>query len=66
MTTTQSARTRSRRQGSAVRCWICWTSVQSAPGILATMPAKMIIEMPLPMPRRVIWSPSHMRNIVPS
>ena len=31
----------------------------------ATMPAKMIIEMPLPMPRSVICSPSHMRNIVP-
>ena len=25
----------------------------------------MIIEMPLPMPRSVICSPSHIRNIVP-
>jgi hypothetical protein len=29
------------------------------------MPERMIIEMPLPMPRSVICSPSHIRNIVP-
>ena len=29
------------------------------------MPARMISEMPLPMPREVICSPSHIRNIVP-
>ncbi len=29
------------------------------------MPAKMISETPLPMPREVICSPSHIRNIVP-
>jgi hypothetical protein len=29
------------------------------------MPAKMISEMPLPRPRSVICSPSHIRNIVP-
>ena len=29
------------------------------------MPAKMISEMPLPMPRSVICSPSHMMKIVP-
>ena len=29
------------------------------------MPAMMISEMPLPMPRLVICSPSHIRNIVP-
>ena len=29
------------------------------------MPAKMISEMPLPMPREVICSPSHIRNMVP-
>ena len=34
-------------------------------GRLATMPAKMISEMPLPTPRAVICSPSHIRNIVP-
>ena len=37
----------------------------SAIGKLATMPAKMISEMPLPTPRAVICSPSHIRNIVP-
>ena len=31
----------------------------------ATMPAKMISEMPLPMPRSVICSPSHMMKAVP-
>ena len=29
------------------------------------MPMKMISEMPLPMPRAVICSPSHIRNRVP-
>jgi hypothetical protein len=29
------------------------------------MPAKMIIDVPLPMPRSVICSPSHMMNAVP-
>ena len=29
------------------------------------MPAKMMIEMPLPRPRSVICSPSHIRNMVP-
>ena len=36
-----------------------------AEGIRATIPAKMISEMPLPMPRSVIISPSHMMNAVP-
>ena len=39
--------------------------VTAADGRLATMPAKMISEMPLPMPRSVICSPSHIRNAVP-
>ena len=37
----------------------------SAEGSSATMPAMMISEMPLPMPRAVICSPSHIRNMVP-
>ena len=37
----------------------------SAAGSSATMPTKMMSEMPLPMPRAVICSPSHIRNIVP-
>ena len=36
-----------------------------ADGSPATMPAKMISEIPLPMPRSVICSPSHTRNMVP-
>jgi hypothetical protein len=31
----------------------------------AAIPAKMMIEIPLPRPRSVICSPSHIRNIVP-
>ena len=37
----------------------------NANGRLATMPEKMISEMPLPTPRWVICSPSHIRNMVP-
>ena len=29
------------------------------------MPDRMMSEMPLPMPREVICSPSHIRNMVP-
>ena len=36
-----------------------------AEGNAATMPAKIISEEPLPMPRAVICSPSHIRNMVP-
>ena len=46
-----------------VRPWV--KNCASACGICATMPVKMISEMPLPMPREVICSPSHIRNIVP-
>ena len=44
---------------------ICSTVRPIAPGNPATMPPRMIIEMPLPTPRSVICSPSHIRNIVP-
>ena len=37
----------------------------AASGMPVTIPAKMISEMPLPMPRSVICSPSHMMNDVP-
>ena len=37
-----------------------------AVGIRATIPAKMIREIPLPMPRSVICSPSHMMKAVPA
>ena len=41
------------------------SSEASALGSPATMPAMMIRLMPLPTPRAVICSPSHIRNIVP-
>ena len=45
---------------------LIWSTVRPmAPGNPATMPPRMIIEMPLPTPRSVICSPSHMRNIAP-
>ncbi len=37
----------------------------SVRGRTATIPAKIIIDEPLPMPREVICSPSHIRNSVP-
>ena len=37
----------------------------SAVGSPATMPEKMIRLVPLPTPRAVICSPSHIRNMVP-
>ena len=37
----------------------------SAFGRLATIPAMMISDVPLPTPRAVICSPIHIRNIVP-
>ncbi len=42
------------------------TELTSADGMLAMIPAKMISEMPLPMPRSVICSPSHMMKAVPA
>ncbi len=48
---------------------LSWKVVQvckRACGTRATMPAKMISEMPLPMPRSVICSPSHMMKAVPA
>ena len=41
-------------------------TVRTSPlGNRATMPAKMMREIPLPIPRSVICSPSHIRNAVP-
>ena len=46
-----------------------WRPSSSVPAIaegrFATMPAKMMSDEPLPMPREVICSPSHIRNMVP-
>ena len=38
----------------------------TARGSCATIPAKMMSDIPLPMPRSVICSPSHMMNVVPA
>ena len=40
-------------------------SAAKADGMRATMPEKMMSEMPLPTPRAVICSPSHIRKMVP-
>ena len=42
------------------------TSVCPAGGMRATIPAKMMSEMPLPMPLSVMRSPSHMMKAVPA
>ena len=39
--------------------------VTKALGISATIPEKIIKEIPLPIPLSVIFSPSHIQNIVP-
>ena len=44
---------------------ICSSVDSTACGKFTTMPAKMMSDMPLPMPRSVICSPSHMMNAVP-
>ena len=40
--------------------------VTRALGISATIPAKIINDIPLPIPRCVICSPNHIRKIVPA
>ena len=38
----------------------------TALGNLDTIPIKIIIETPLPIPLLVIWSPSHISNMEPA
>ena len=45
--------------------WLFWTA-HSAAGKVATTWVKIRIDMPLPMPRSVISSPSHMITAVPA
>ena len=67
----RSRRPRARRDQQAMvsgwmlPSWLCAVVGSAASGMPLTMPAKMISEMPLPMPRSVICSPSHMRRPVP-
>src|SRR6266566_1925750 len=46
-------------------CRICWKRPETAEGRRTTIPAKMISEIPLPIPRSVICSPTNMMKIVP-
>ena len=45
--------------------WIIWKVSSTARGKPTTIPAKMIRLIPLPTPRSVICSPSHMMKAVP-
>ena len=45
---------------------ICPTVPEIALGIPETIPAKMIKEIPFPIPLCVICSPSHIKSIVPA
>ena len=65
--TTKAITASSSTMRSSEICPVCiWSNVVStATGRLTTMPAKMSSDMPLPMPRSVICSPSHMMNMVP-
>ena len=49
----------------AVGTNVCHAWIRAA-GRRATMPMVMMSEMPLPMPRSVIWSPSHISSMVPA
>ena len=59
------ASTMSSRNRFLVPAITCWISLNTAVGILSTMPMKMMNEMPLPIPLLVICSPSHMIKTVP-
>jgi len=62
MTVTMVSRTNATRLNT--KCvWSNWYRLDGTP---ATMPAKMMIEIPLPMPCSVISSPSQIANIVPA
>ena len=43
-----------------------WTVVRMADGNITTIPAKISNDIPLPIPRSVICSPSHMMKTVPA
>jgi hypothetical protein len=59
--TTRPRKTKSLSSPVAIR----WYELTTADGSRTTMPAKMMREMPLPMPRSEICSPSHMIRAVP-
>ena len=49
-----------------MRFWLTWNCSRMECGKRAIMPMKIMREMPLPIPRSVICSPSHIMNIVPA
>ena len=65
--TTPAAITATARSRSGLICPVCARvrPRQIPAGRRATMPAKMISDVPLPTPRAVICSPIHIRNRVP-
>ena len=65
MPATSSSTTR-KVIGPQASVWTFWTRSTTPRGRPATMPAKISRLMPLPMPRSVICSPSHMMNAVPA
>ena len=65
-TTTTISTISSTRRMSPIWPVRSWSNVEiTARGRPTTMPAKMMSDIPLPMPRSVICSPSHMMNVVP-
>ena len=65
VTSTTTAITKIAARGEMAPVLTSWNSPLAALGSPATIPAKMMMEIPLPRPRSVICSPSHIRNIVP-
>ena len=61
-----SSRTTRNDIGPQASVWIFWIRPPMPRGRPATMPVKISRLMPLPMPRSVICSPSHMMNAVPA
>ena len=61
----RAGRRRRSSAGSSCRCGRLRAAARSPCGSRATMPAMMISDTPLPMPRLVICSPIHIRNKVP-
>ena len=65
-TTTTIITSSSSRRMSPICPVRSWSNVViTARGRPLTIPAKMMSDIPLPMPRSVICSPSHMMNAVP-
>lgn len=64
-TATMPARSRRTTKRLISPARTSWKVLYMADGMFATMPTNIMRDMPLPIPRSVICSPSHMRNVVP-